>query len=55
MLNREPMERAQQWSYMVIFRRAENEAGSMILNFLKFVDEVRGGTSQKCITVIKAG
>ena len=37
---------------MVTFRNLQNEAAGIVLNFLKFVDEVLGTAIEKRVTVV---
>jgi hypothetical protein len=55
LLNRKPVKGLKERSYMVIFGRAKDETGGMILHTLKPIDDVVGGTRKEGVAIIKTG
>ena len=51
----QPVQGLKKRSYVVVFRGAKNEAGSMILNTLKLIDDIFGRAREKGITIVKTG
>ena len=43
------------WRNMISFRNLQDEAGSIVLNFLKSVEKVFGTAIEKRVTVVKSG
>lgn len=55
MLYWQPVKGLKKRSYVVIFRGTKNEAGSMILNTLKLIDDIVGRAREKGIAIVETG